>query len=133
MGTNDQQGFTLVEAMLACALLVIVLVPALSAFRAQIAATTRRARDLSTSIALDDLAGRVEYEVSMTNSPSATSERRSFSLLSLSDPEEICPPVDTASLLRFTLSSLPLEKKSAPVVRVPLYVIAPIATNEAPR
>lgn len=133
MDRKGKDGFTLVEAMLACVLLVIVLVPALSAFRAHIAASTRQAQDLATAIAIDDFANRIEYEVSMTNLPSATSKRSGTSVLTVSDPEEIFPAIGAASLVQFDIAARPLPDHQGPSRRLPLYLIAPVATNKAAR
>ena len=133
MTTHGEDGFTLVEALLACALLVIVLVPALSAFRSQIAATTRRGQDLSTAIALDDLAGRIDHAISETNRPSASSERLKASLLAFSDPEELTKGTGTPALLRYELSFLPSPDGPGVPRRLVLYAIAPVSTNEVAR
>lgn len=132
-GNAGKGGFTLVEALLACALLAIVLVPALSAFRSHIAATTRRAGDLATAIALDDLANRVEYEVFMTNAPGASVSRTGLAVLTVSAPSEERHAGGAAALVRYVLGAGPIPGGAGRPRRSCLCLVAPAATNGATR
>jgi len=88
---KGQRGFTLVEALLACALLGVVLVPALGTFRAHLAAVNRMRTRLRVDRLLDARLTLAEARAAAADPAGAISGHLPDGLMIHEQPPEATP------------------------------------------
>jgi type II secretory pathway component PulJ len=88
---KGQRGFSLVEALLACALLGVVLTPALATFRAHLAAVSRMQARLRVDRLLDERLALAEARLRAADRDAAVSGYLPDGLMVYEQPPEALP------------------------------------------
>ena len=124
---SSKSGFSLVEALLASAMLGIVIVPALLAFHSHLSALTRMRQTLAVELTLENLQAETERRILQAEKELASAVDVSGPVKTVIPPPSSTPCGDTR-LIRMEISA---EDTAAGISRSGLlYAIPPKAETE---